>query len=73
MRKDEAAYMRYYKLERLHTTNGDQSPINYENSLKKRPVGLDQYNRTMLTALHLLVRKPMFYTAELTEDPDATH
>jgi len=59
MRKDEAAYMRYYKLERLHT--------------KKRPVGLDQYNRTMLTALHLLVRKPMFYTAELTEDPDATH
>jgi len=27
--------MRYYNLERLHTTNGDQSPINYENSLKK--------------------------------------
>jgi putative transposase len=35
MRKDVAAYMRYYNLERLHTTNGDQSPINYENSLKK--------------------------------------
>ena len=30
-----AAYMRYYNFERLHTTNGDQSPINYENSLKK--------------------------------------
>lgn len=35
MRKDVAAYMRYYNLERLHTANGDQSPINDENSLKK--------------------------------------
>ncbi len=35
MEKDVAAYMRYYNLERLHSTIGDQSPINYENSLKK--------------------------------------
>lgn len=35
MKKDVAAYMRYYNLERLHTANGDQSPINYEHSLKK--------------------------------------
>lgn len=35
MKKDVAAYMRYYNLERLHTANGDQSPINYENSLTK--------------------------------------
>ena len=35
MRKDVAAYMRYYNLERLHTAKGDQSPINYEYSLKK--------------------------------------
>lgn len=35
MKKDVAAYMKYYNLERLHTANGDQSPINYENSLKK--------------------------------------
>lgn len=35
MKKDVAAYMRYYNLERLHTKNGDQSPINYESSLKK--------------------------------------
>jgi len=35
MEKDVAAYMRYYNLVRLHTTNGDLSPINYENSLKK--------------------------------------
>ncbi len=35
MKADVAAYMRYYNLERLHTKNGDQSPINYENSLKK--------------------------------------
>ncbi len=35
MKKDVAAYMRYYNLERLHTANGDLSPINYENSLKK--------------------------------------
>jgi putative transposase len=35
MKKDVAAYMRYYNLERLHSSNGDLSPINYENSLKK--------------------------------------
>ena len=35
MKKDVAAYMRYYNLVRLHTKNGDQSPVNYENSLKK--------------------------------------
>jgi putative transposase len=35
MRKDVAAYMRYYNLERLHTANGNESPINYENSLSK--------------------------------------
>lgn len=34
MRKDVAAYIRYYNFDRLHTANGDQSPINYENSLK---------------------------------------
>ena len=35
MRNDVAAYMRYYNLVRLHSTNGDQSRINYEKSLKK--------------------------------------
>ena len=35
MRNDVAAYMRYYNLVRLHSANGDQSPINYEQSLKK--------------------------------------
>jgi len=46
MRKDVAAYMRYYNLDRLHTANGDQSPVNYEeSSLKKCPVGLDQYTQ----------------------------
>ena len=35
MKKDVTAYMRYYNLERLHTANGDQSPVNYENSLKE--------------------------------------
>lgn len=34
MKKDVAAYMRYYNLERLHSSNGDLSPVNYENSLK---------------------------------------
>ena len=43
MKKDVAAYLRYYNLERLHAKNGDQSPVNYEKSLKKCPVGLDQY------------------------------
>lgn len=35
MKNDVAAYMRYYNLERLHSSNGDLSPINYENSLEK--------------------------------------
>jgi putative transposase len=30
MRKDVTAYIRYYKLERLHTANGDLSPAEYE-------------------------------------------
>jgi putative transposase len=30
MTKDAAAYMRYYNLEKLHTKNDDQSPINYK-------------------------------------------
>jgi putative transposase len=32
MRNDVMAYMRYYNLERLHTANGDLSPIEYEQS-----------------------------------------
>lgn len=35
MKKDVGDYIRYYNLERLHTANENQSPINYENSLKK--------------------------------------
>lgn len=31
MKHDVAAYMRYYNLERLHTANGDMSPVDYEN------------------------------------------
>jgi putative transposase len=35
MKQDVAAYGRYYNLERLHTANGDQSPVNYENAFRK--------------------------------------
>lgn len=35
MKKDVAAYMKYYNLERLHSTNGDNTPVSYEKSLKK--------------------------------------
>ena len=36
MKNDVTAYMRYYNLERLHTANGDLSPMEYEqNSLRK--------------------------------------
>lgn len=35
MKRDVGAYMRYYNADRLHTANGDLSPINYEYSLKK--------------------------------------
>ena len=35
MKNDVADYMRYYNLERLHSANKDQSPVEYENSLRK--------------------------------------
>jgi putative transposase len=35
MLKDVADYMKYYNVERLHTANGDMSPIDYENFLTK--------------------------------------
>lgn len=35
MKADVATYMRYYNLERLHTANGDMSPVDYENTLRK--------------------------------------
>ena len=36
MKEDVIAYMRYYNLERLHSANGDLSPIEYkQNSLRK--------------------------------------
>lgn len=35
MKKDVTAYMKYYNVERLHSSNDDMSPIEYENSLRK--------------------------------------
>ncbi|GLX80250.1 hypothetical protein tinsulaeT_35900 [Thalassotalea insulae] len=35
MKNDLAEYMKYYNLERLHSANNDQSPVEYENSLRK--------------------------------------
>lgn len=35
MKQDVADYMRYYNLERLHTSNKNMSPINYEMSFRK--------------------------------------
>ena len=32
MKQDVAAYMKYYNGERLHTSNGDRSPVQFENS-----------------------------------------
>jgi putative transposase len=32
--QDVAAYVKYYNLERLHSSNGDQSPIECENSFR---------------------------------------
>ena len=37
IKPDVAAYMKYYNLERLHTSNGDMSAINDENSLINVP------------------------------------
>jgi putative transposase len=35
MKNDVGEYMRYYNLKRLHSANGDLSPIDYKNSLRK--------------------------------------
>ena len=35
MENDVATYMQYYNLDRLHTANGDRSPIDYEMSFRK--------------------------------------
>lgn len=35
MTNDVAEYMRYYNLERLHTANGDRTPVAYENEFRK--------------------------------------
>ena len=32
MKQDVAAYVKYYNLDQLHTSNGDMSPVNYEKS-----------------------------------------
>ena len=35
MKQDVTAYMKYYNLERLHSANGDLSPVEFENSQVK--------------------------------------
>ena len=35
MKNDVAAYIRYYNLDRLHTTNNNMSPVEYEQSFRK--------------------------------------
>ena len=35
MREDVARYIKYYNVERLHSANFDQSPIEFENSFRK--------------------------------------
>ena len=42
MKQDVADYMKYYNQDRLHTANGNMSPIKYELSQKKCSVGVDQ-------------------------------
>ncbi len=34
-KNDVATYMKYYNVDRLHSANADQSPVNYENSFSK--------------------------------------
>ena len=35
MKQDVAAYIKYYNVERLHSSNDDQSPVEYENSFRE--------------------------------------
>ncbi len=38
MRKDVAAYMKYYNLNRLHSANDDQTPTEYERNYQKKTI-----------------------------------
>jgi putative transposase len=42
MREDVARYMKYYNVERLNSSNLDQSPTEFENAFRKVSVGVDQ-------------------------------
>jgi putative transposase len=35
MKQDVAAYIKYYNVERLHSSNDDRSLVEYENSFRK--------------------------------------
>lgn len=35
MKRDVAAYIKYYNLDRLHSSNNDRSPVDYEKSFRK--------------------------------------
>lgn len=53
MKSDVAAYIKYYSVDRLHTANGEVSPINFETSQKKVygfawPVQLYRYKQIEL-------------------------
>ena len=60
MKNDVADYMRYYNLERLHSANGDLSPIHYENAQQKvsgyaRP---EHFLATVVTSLQCWYCQP---------------
>ena len=39
MKKDVSAYMRYYNTQRLHTANGDETPIDFERVFYRGAAG----------------------------------
>ena len=40
----ECLMVYYYNTKRLHATLDDQTPFQFENNLKKRPIFADHYN-----------------------------
>lgn len=54
MKPDVAAYIKYYNVDRLHTANGDMSPISFEAYQQKCPVFLDQYKA--LKKMEIVIR-----------------
>ncbi len=63
IKHDMAVYIKYYNMKRLHSANRNMMPAEYENSLKKCPVRVEQnsallYHTTIyFTLIYFFMRR----------------